>query len=60
MLTVHCPRHGTEVLLGWRAVRAVVNTDDGIHVHWTCRCGAEGVLRTGRPRPAGSRTAVAA
>ena len=47
MFTVHCPGHGTRVLLGSRSVDALVNTEHGIVVHWHCRCGTRGTLRTG-------------
>lgn len=64
MFTVHCPRHGTRVLLGPRAVDALVTTDRGIELHWRCRCGATGVLApapaapAGAARPTGIRTAA--
>lgn len=47
MFSVHCPRHGAEVLLGSTNIEALRNTDAGIVVHWRCRCGARGVQVTG-------------
>lgn len=49
MFTVFCPRHQSRVLLGARAIDAVVNTRDGVVLHWHCRCGAAGTVTTGRP-----------
>ena len=49
MFQIHCPRHQSRVLLGSRAVEALVNTPDGVVVHWRCHCGATGTLATGRP-----------
>jgi hypothetical protein len=45
MFTVHCPRHGTRILLGPRRIIALVNTDAGAEIHWRCYCGTTGVLR---------------
>lgn len=33
-------------------VNAVVNTDHGIEVHFSCWCGADQVMLTGRKAPA--------
>jgi hypothetical protein len=43
MFTVHCPRHGTAVLLGPDRIVRILNTDDGIELHWHCWCGECGV-----------------
>lgn len=51
MFTVHCPRHRTEVLLFVRDIVTLRNTDQGIELHWRCRCGETGWFLTGR-RPA--------
>jgi hypothetical protein len=50
MFDVYCPGHQARILLGSRSIDALVHGDDGIDLHWTCRCGTRGVLRTGRPR----------
>jgi hypothetical protein len=42
MFSIHCPSHGSNVLLGRRRVR-VVNTTDGVALVWRCICGHEGV-----------------
>jgi hypothetical protein len=44
MFTVDCPRHQTRVLLGSRAIDAMVNTEHGVEIHWHCHCGATGTL----------------
>ncbi len=49
MLTVHCPRHGTRVLLSERRIRAVHNTADGIVIEVECHDGARIRMVTGRP-----------
>jgi len=48
MFDVYCPGHQARILLGRRSIDALVNTDDGIELHWTCRCGTRGVQLTGR------------
>lgn len=48
MFSFHCPVHGHPVLLWPRAMTAIENTPDGIHVHFRCSCGFEGVWVTGR------------
>jgi hypothetical protein len=55
MFTVHCAGHGSQVILGNRAITQLVNTDHGIEVHWRCHCGTEGIELMGRlaePQPA--------
>ena len=51
MFDVYCPGHRARILLGSRSIDALVNTDDGIELHWTCRCGTRGVQVTGRTAP---------
>jgi hypothetical protein len=50
MFTVHCPRHGREVLLSERRIESLRNTLDGIEVGWVCWCGTRGTMLTGRLR----------
>ena len=50
MFDVICPGHGTRVLLGPRSIDALVNTPDGVHLHWTCWCGTKGVEHLGGRR----------
>jgi hypothetical protein len=52
MFSVHCPRHGTEVLLQERRIESLRNTLAGIEVRWVCYCGHHGSFVTGRLRPA--------
>ncbi|HXV93538.1 MAG TPA: hypothetical protein VD813_09595 [Pseudonocardia sp.] len=68
MLTVHCPRHGSRVLLSERRIRAVHNTPDGIVLDVECHDGERILVVTGRrveegplaERLARARRAVAA
>lgn len=47
MFDVHCPGHGTRVLLGPRSIEALENTPHGVVLRWRCRCGATGTSRFG-------------
>jgi hypothetical protein len=49
MFTVHCPRHGREVLLTERHILGINRIGDGLTVRWECWCGHKGSHRTGRP-----------
>ena len=55
MFTVHCPRHGSEVLLNERRIVALEPDDDRLKVRWVCWCGYRGSHHTGRSR---RRTAI--
>jgi hypothetical protein len=50
MFSVHCPRHGSEVLLNERHITAIDPSGDRLTVRWVCWCGYRGSHRTGRPR----------
>jgi hypothetical protein len=50
MFTVHCPRHGSEVLLSESRIRGLEASTDGMTVRWECWCGHHGSHHTGRPR----------
>jgi hypothetical protein len=50
MLSVHCPRHASRVLLPEGHIRNIQSTDAGIVVDWSCWCGHLGSTRIGRPR----------
>lgn len=52
MFSVHCETHGTEVLLTSEDIEALIGDEHGIVLHWRCRCGQRGALRTGRRRTA--------
>ena len=58
MFDVLCPGHRARVLLGPRSITALVDTADGVELHWTCRCGSHGVLRRDGARRAGSTQAA--
>ena len=52
MFLAHCDTCGRRELRGTRSIDALVTTDDGIELHFTCRvCGAPGV-DGGRPTAA--------
>ena len=48
MFSVHCPIHGSEVLLPERRIESLRNTARGIEVSWVCYCGHHGSFLTGR------------
>ena len=48
MFDVYCPEHGSRVLLFSREIKVVLNTSEGIEVHYRCFCGHRGVWLTGR------------
>lgn len=48
MFAVHCPRHGSRVLLDDRRILAIDNAARGVTVRWVCWCGYVGAHRTGR------------
>lgn len=48
MFSVHCPEAGAEILLGPRSILSMHNTQRGIVSYFRCRCGATGVLVSGR------------
>jgi hypothetical protein len=50
MFIVHCPRHGSEVLLNERRIVALEPDDDRLKVRWVCWCGYRGSHQTGRAR----------
>lgn len=48
MFSVHCPRHGSNVLLTERHITALDTADGQMTVQWVCWCGHHGSHRTGR------------
>jgi hypothetical protein len=42
MLSAHCPRHGTNVLVTTSRIDGIDNTERGIVVRWHCTCGQRG------------------
>lgn len=51
MFSVHCPRHGSEVLLTERHIVGIDRSGDHLNVRWVCWCGHRGSHSTGRARP---------
>lgn len=54
MFSVHCPTHGSEVLLTERHILSLDNSDDRVTVRWVCWCGHRGSHSTGRSRRHGT------
>jgi hypothetical protein len=48
MFDPYCATCHTRVLLGFRRLRSLDNTPEGIVLRFTCRCGGEAVLVIGR------------
>ena len=48
MFAVHCPRHGTRVLLTERRIRVLHNTEAGIVIEAECYDGERVFVVTGR------------
>ena len=55
MFSVHCDRHGAEVLLTADDIETITNGDDGIVVRWRCPCGQRGSFVTGLAHAAAGR-----
>ena len=53
MFDVHCTACARRWLVTPGQVTGIVNDASGIHVQYRCRCGAAGVLHTGRARHEG-------
>ncbi|HMC70017.1 MAG TPA: hypothetical protein VKJ07_12750 [Mycobacteriales bacterium] len=58
MFAAYCQTHQAEVLLSPRNIDALHNTDAGIEIEWTCRCGQHGATLTGRSRRAEAPAAI--
>lgn len=53
MFDIHCPNHGSRVLLFSSDIEAVHNIRGSIEVYYRCFCGYRGVWVTGRARSEG-------
>ena len=49
MFSVHCPTHGTDVLLPERRIESVRSDDGGHELRWRCWCGTTGTSRVHHP-----------
>lgn len=58
MFSVHCPIHGSEVLLTERRIVGLDRSADGVTVRWECWCGHRGSHHTGRARRPATTTLV--
>jgi hypothetical protein len=45
MMSVHCPRHGHEVLIGHRQILGIEGHGHDLTVRWVCWCGERGTSR---------------
>jgi hypothetical protein len=48
MFSITCPRHGSDVLVGSRRIRSLINSEAGIALEIECYCGRYVLLETGR------------
>lgn len=65
MLSIHCPRHGQDVLLGHRQILGIDGRGQDMTVRYRCWCGHEGAHRPqarhpGRPTATPVATSAAA
>lgn len=58
MFDVYCPDHGSRVLLFSGDIEAMLNTQEGVEVHYRCPCGYRGVWHTGQ-RPSKEKEGIA-
>lgn len=52
MFAAYCPTHGSRILLDIGRLVRLDHTDHGVDAQLRCYCGAELVVRTGRPATA--------
>ena len=62
MMSIHCPRHGREVLVGPGQILGIEGHGHDLTVRWVCWCGEHGTSRphAGHAEPAEPATAQAA
>jgi len=48
MMSIHCPRHGREVLVGHRQILGIEGQGADLTVRWECVCGHRGAHRPQR------------
>ena len=60
MLSINCPAHGANVLVGTRRIRSLTNTEHGIVLHVQCYCGTHVVVGAGRDYASQPASALAA
>lgn len=48
MFSIKCPSHGSDVLVGPRRIRSLLNAEASILLEIECYCGTHVVLGTGR------------
>jgi hypothetical protein len=51
MISVYCPRHRSDVLLGHRQILAIEGEGSGLSVRFVCWCGHEGTHNPRSPSP---------
>jgi hypothetical protein len=60
MFSIHCPRHGQDVLLGHRQILGIDGRGHDMAVRYRCWCGHEGTHRPQARHPGTSTMAPAA
>jgi hypothetical protein len=60
MFAISCPSHGSNVLVGSRRIRSLINTEAGIVLNIECYCGTHVAVGTGRKYLSRPRIAAAA
>jgi len=45
MMSIHCPRHGRDVLVGHRQILGIEGQGHDLTVRWVCACGHQGTHR---------------
>jgi len=48
-MSIHCPRHGREVLVGPRQILGIEGRGRDLTVRWACVCGHHGTHRPQQP-----------
>jgi hypothetical protein len=49
MMSIHCPRHGREVLVGPSQILGIEGRGRDLTVRWACVCGHHGTHRPQQP-----------
>ena len=45
MMSIHCPRHGRDVLVGHGQILGIEGRGRDLTVRWVCACGHQGTHR---------------
>jgi hypothetical protein len=58
-MSVHCPRHGHEVLIGHGQILGIEGHGHDLTVRWVCWCGQHGTTQPHAPRPSATAAQAA-